>query len=69
MSDNIEKLLKKEIKVCQEEDLDIAKETARLYRLLTKLPVEVRRGLQCFIYDHPLTEPLKPNITSSEDYD
>ena len=52
--------IEKKLRACQETpDGDIEKEVARIYDLLRELPLPVRHGLQCFIYDCPLTKPIK----------
>jgi hypothetical protein len=66
MSD-VENELEKAVKSCNDgENPDVAREVAKFYYILTKLPEKIRRGLQCFIYYHPITEPLKKD--SPDDY-
>ena len=59
MSD-IEKELEKEVKACKETpEGNIERRVARIYDILRELPFQIRAGLQCFIYDIPLTKPIK----------
>ena len=56
----LERELKKAVKSCSESaDINTDVNVAKIYRLLAELPMPMKICLQSFIYDYPLTKPLK----------